>query len=68
MDKTTERGMPPAKVARMVLEAIVWQRDDVVIAGFVPRVAIWGKFLWPSLYRYFMQQRAVAASNPATTP
>ncbi|XP_014661530.1 PREDICTED: dehydrogenase/reductase SDR family protein 7-like [Priapulus caudatus] len=66
MDKTTAGGMAPRTAAQRILEAVAWQRDDVIIAGFKPKAAIYLNFLLPSFYRYIMKKRALAAPSSSS--
>ncbi|KAM9393531.1 dehydrogenase/reductase SDR family member 7B [Pholidichthys leucotaenia] len=58
MDKTTATGQEPNDVAQAVLKAVCHRSKDVVLAGLVPRVAIYLRTLWPALFFKLMSSRA----------
>lgn len=59
MDKTTESGTSPDKMARNILRAVLREEDDVVFAQTSAKLAYWLRFLCPPLYFWIMQRRAL---------
>lgn len=58
MDQTTQSGMEPEAVARRVLQCVVNQEPEVVIAPLVHRLAIVLRAVAPALYFALMAKRA----------
>ncbi|XP_026285773.1 dehydrogenase/reductase SDR family protein 7-like isoform X2 [Frankliniella occidentalis] len=58
MDETTAGGYPPEYVAQQILNSVVLQEKEVVIATTGPCLAILLRSLSPSLYFWIMQKRA----------
>ncbi|CAG0891297.1 unnamed protein product [Darwinula stevensoni] len=58
MDETTAEGMSPEEVAREIVAAVVMRKREVTVATFLPKVAVWIRTLFPSLYFYIMRNRA----------
>ncbi|KAK3919542.1 Dehydrogenase/reductase SDR family protein 7-like [Frankliniella fusca] len=58
MDETTAGGYPPEYVAQQILNSVVLQEKEVVIATTGPRLAILLRSLSPGLYFWIMQKRA----------
>lgn len=59
MDETTANGYTPKQVANRILRAIVYEEKEVVMASYLPRIAIWLRTLLPSLYFNAMNRRAL---------
>ena len=58
MDETTANGRPPKEVAITVLNAIAKGKTDIVVAAtFSAKIAIWLKFLAPSLLQNILEKR-----------
>lgn len=58
MDKTTESGMDPVYVAEQILSAIIWQKDDVILAPLLHKLVIFIRTFIPTLYFKIMSMRA----------
>ncbi|XP_041364881.1 dehydrogenase/reductase SDR family member 7B-like [Gigantopelta aegis] len=57
-DKTTAAGMSPEYVAMQVLNSVIMGRKDVILASFVPRIAVFIRTLLPGLFFKLMASRA----------
>ena len=66
MDKTTEGGMLPSEVAQKVLDAVVFNHPDVVLAPFIHRAAIVLIAVAPQLFFRLMSKRAKKQSGDYT--
>lgn len=58
MDETTAGGYPPQLVAEQILNGVVLQEKEIVIATSGPRIAILLRSMCPSFYFWIMQKRA----------
>lgn len=58
MDKTIQEGYSAKYVAERVLKAVLREEKDVIIAPFMPKVAVLLRTICPSLYFWIMQRRA----------
>lgn len=58
MDKTTSEGKAAAEVAQVVLSAVGEKKKDVLVAGFMPSLAVYMRTLCPRLFFHFMASRA----------
>uniref|UniRef100_A0A8C5KFF3 Dehydrogenase/reductase SDR family member 7B n=1 Tax=Jaculus jaculus TaxID=51337 RepID=A0A8C5KFF3_JACJA len=58
MDKNTAQGRSPAEVALDVLAAVGKRKKDVVLADFLPSVAVYLRTLAPGLFFKVMASRA----------
>lgn len=58
VDKTTASGRDPRNVAQLILKAVRQRSNDVIVAGFMPNVAIYLRTLWPALFFKIMSSRA----------
>ncbi|XP_069762112.1 dehydrogenase/reductase SDR family member 7B isoform X2 [Narcine bancroftii] len=58
MDKNTAEGYKPHVVAEAILTAVCRKKKDVVMAGFLPTIAIYLRTLVPSLFFPIMAARA----------
>ncbi|XP_076627252.1 dehydrogenase/reductase SDR family protein 7-like [Colletes latitarsis] len=58
MDKTTQEGYSPEYVANCTLKAILKEKKDVLVSPITPKLAIYLRTLWPSLYFWIMRKRA----------
>jgi dehydrogenase/reductase SDR family protein 7B len=73
MDETTSKGRPPKEVAVTLLNAVAKGQGDIVVAATLSaKIAIWLRFLFPSLLqrilvKRFDKERALAASTTTTT-
>ncbi|KZC13256.1 Dehydrogenase/reductase SDR family protein 7-like [Dufourea novaeangliae] len=65
MDKTTQEGYSPEYVAHRILEAILKDEKDVVIATLTPKLAIYLRTLCPTLYFWIMHKRAKKSEKEA---
>lgn len=72
MDQTTSSGMDPSDAAENILIAILSERTEYILSGFLPKFAIWLRVMWPSLYFYLMRNRAIrlrqSVSDSASSP
>lgn len=58
MDKTTENGIRPEKLAEIVLDEVEKGRSYVDVGqDFKTRVAVWLVFLWPEVLGGIMKKR-----------
>ena len=67
MDETTAGGYPPQLVAEQILNRVVLQEKEAVIASSGPRFAILLRSLSPSIYFWVMQKRADKMFADATS-
>ncbi|KAJ1532373.1 hypothetical protein ONE63_000973 [Megalurothrips usitatus] len=58
MDDTTAGGYPPEYVAEQVLNGVVLQEKEIILATAGPRFAILLRSLGPDIYFWIMQKRA----------
>ncbi|XP_053133124.1 dehydrogenase/reductase SDR family member 7B isoform X3 [Hemicordylus capensis] len=58
MDKTTREGAAAAEVAQAVLHAVGEKKKEVLIAGFLPALAVYLRTLCPRLFFTAMAARA----------
>ncbi|XP_020664383.3 dehydrogenase/reductase SDR family member 7B isoform X1 [Pogona vitticeps] len=58
MDKTTSKGKAAADVAQAVLNAVGEKKEEVLVAGIVPSLAVYLRALWPKLFFTLMASRA----------
>ncbi|XP_072415388.1 dehydrogenase/reductase SDR family member 7B isoform X2 [Chiloscyllium punctatum] len=58
MDKNTAEGYEPRVVAEAVLTTVCRRKKDVLLAGFLPTVAVYLRTLIPSLFFLIMTARA----------
>ncbi|XP_053419220.1 dehydrogenase/reductase SDR family member 7B isoform X6 [Nycticebus coucang] len=58
MDKTTAQGRSPEEVAQDVLAAVGRKKEDVILAGLLPSLAIYLRTLAPGLFFSLMASRA----------
>ncbi|HBS04351.1 MAG TPA: short-chain dehydrogenase [Leptospiraceae bacterium] len=59
MDPSTNAGLPPEAVARAILKAIRKGKDEVVVAGFKERFALFLKRFAPGLLKRMLAKTAV---------
>ncbi|XP_036134331.1 dehydrogenase/reductase SDR family member 7B isoform X1 [Molossus molossus] len=64
MDKTTAQGRMPVEVARDVLAAVGKKKEDVILAGLLPSLAIYLRTLAPGLFFRLMASRARKEQKP----
>lgn len=57
-DETTTSGYSPTRVAEDILIAVMKEDLELILSGPTPRIAIYLRTLFPSLYFYIMQNRA----------
>lgn len=57
MDKTTQEGYDPKYAANCILQAVLKEKKDVLIAPFIPKLAVYIRTLCPSLYFWIMQRQ-----------
>lgn len=58
MDETTAQGADPLKVSSTILLSVARGRADVIVAASITaRIAIWLRFLFPSLLRSMLVKR-----------
>lgn len=57
MDPATAHGMPPHVAARAIMEAMVWERRELILAKPVHRLAVYLRALCPSLLDWVLQHR-----------
>ncbi|XP_044289053.1 dehydrogenase/reductase SDR family member 7B isoform X2 [Varanus komodoensis] len=58
MDKTTSEGKAAVEVAQVVLSAVGEKKKEVLVAGFVPSLAVYLRTLCPRLFFTLMASRA----------
>lgn len=58
MDKTIEKGFAPEYVANEILNAVVSEKSDQVIAQFDARVGVYLRTLLPGLLFWILKKRA----------
>lgn len=58
MDKSTAEGYEPRVVAEAVLAAVCRKKKEVLMAGFMPTLAVYLRTLVPSLFFPVMAARA----------
>ena len=58
MDETTENGYSAEYVAKAIVHAVVKKRKEVIIATVLPKLAIFLRKYFPSVYFYVMAIRA----------
>lgn len=58
MDRNTAQGRSPAEVAQDVLVAVGKKKKEVVVADWVPSLAIYLRSLAPGLFFSIMASRA----------
>lgn len=58
MDKNQANGMDPSYVAKKILDAVQYNKEEVVISETIPILAIWVRFFLPSLYFRLMDRRS----------
>lgn len=58
MDETTAGGYPPEYIAEQILNGVILQEKEIILATSGPRYAILLRSLSPSLYFWIMQKRA----------
>ncbi|KAL8175405.1 UNVERIFIED_CONTAM: Dehydrogenase reductase SDR member 7B [Gekko kuhli] len=58
MDKTTSQGQGAAEVAQEVLSAVGKRKEEVLVAGLTPSLAVYLRTLFPRLFFTFMAARA----------
>ncbi|XP_020711313.1 dehydrogenase/reductase SDR family protein 7-like [Athalia rosae] len=58
MDKATAQGLPPEYVAEEVLKALLRKTSELTVSTFTPKVAIYLRTVFPSLYFWIMRKRA----------
>ncbi|GIY44812.1 hypothetical protein CEXT_325431 [Caerostris extrusa] len=65
MDHTTATGMDPNEAAESIIIATAAKRSELVLAGILPKIAIWVRVLCSWLYFYLMGSRAqrIRAAN-----
>lgn len=57
MDKNTEKGYTPEYVATKIIQAVVEKSKEEVISPLIPKVAIFLRKYFPSLYFLVMARR-----------
>ncbi|KAL1140234.1 hypothetical protein AAG570_000166, partial [Ranatra chinensis] len=63
LDETTASGTPPEHLAQKILIAVMHKKEEVIEASLSPRLAILLRYIWPSLYFYIMEKRALKNSK-----
>lgn len=58
MDKATNSGMRPEKVANRILNAIVCKEKDVMMSDLQAKFAYYTRYIWPSFYFWIIERRA----------
>ncbi|ESP03855.1 hypothetical protein LOTGIDRAFT_212002 [Lottia gigantea] len=58
MDKTTESGMKPEYVAQQVLNAIIYDKNEVKLASLGPKLGCFLRTLAPNVFFWKMNSRA----------
>ncbi|MBN3301812.1 DRS7B reductase, partial [Amia calva] len=58
LDKNTAEGRDPRDVADAILKAVGRKKQDVLMAGLLPTVAVYMRTLCPALFFKFMAARA----------
>ena len=58
LDPTTEYGYTTEYVSKQILKGILRDEKDMIIAPITPNLAIWLRFICPSLYFWIMAKRA----------
>ncbi|PRD28541.1 UNVERIFIED_CONTAM: Dehydrogenase/reductase SDR family protein 7-like [Trichonephila clavipes] len=58
MDQATASGMNPDEVAENIIIATAAKQSELVLAGLLPKIAIWIRVVCPWLYFYLMSSRA----------
>lgn len=58
MDESTMSGYSAEYVAQRIVDAVVNDEQEVIIAPFYARLAIGLRYLWPGLYFWIMKYRA----------
>ena len=59
MDPTTEQGADPDELAAAILDRVVikGENDFTIAAGLSTTIAVWMRFLFPSLLQYLLVKR-----------
>lgn len=63
LDKTTAEGLPPEKVAKIILEAIETHQPEVIPAKFIYRLVIVLRTLFPRIVFWILARRAQKQRN-----
>lgn len=58
MDESTMSGYSAEYVAQRIVDAVINDEQEVIIAPFYARLAIGLRYLWPKLYFWIMKRRA----------
>ncbi|KAJ8347206.1 hypothetical protein SKAU_G00286070 [Synaphobranchus kaupii] len=64
LDKNTAEGQDPQKVAEAVLRAVGCKKEDVLLAGLLPTLAVYIRTLCPHLFFKLMASRARKEQRP----
>ena len=62
MDPSTAHGMTPQRAARAILEAVAWERRELILAKPVHHLAVYLGVLWPSLLDWVLNCRVEQSS------
>lgn len=62
MDKTTQSGYTPEYIAERVVKAVMEGKKELMIAPIAPRLAIFLRYFWPTLYFWIMERRAQSST------
>lgn len=63
MDKATSKGMSAEECAERILNALLRNEKDVVIADIQSKAAFWLRFVCPPLYFWIMEKRALTTAK-----
>ncbi|CRL00369.1 CLUMA_CG013637, isoform A [Clunio marinus] len=58
MDAATAGGADRFQMSKKILQAVLSDQKDVIMAPIAPRLAFYIRFIWPSLYFWIMSERA----------
>lgn len=59
MDKATENGIHPERFAKLMAKAIYYKKEEVYIAGFKEKLAVYTKCLFPKLLSKMIRKISV---------
>ena len=63
MDATTATGMSPLYVAEEIFAAVTFQKDDILLAPLIHRLAVYIRNICPGLFMKLMKSRAKKQRN-----
>ena len=58
MDETQKSGMDVTSAARIILDAVVYQKNEILAASLFYRIVVYLRNIFPDLYSYVMSLRA----------